>query len=53
MATEAMGGIEKEDVKSRLKYPGGVPIAPLSRDNGGWQPRNANRQMAKALTIRP
>jgi hypothetical protein len=32
-----------------LKYLRRVPIASLSKDNGGWQPVNANGQMVKAL----
>jgi hypothetical protein len=32
-----------------LKYLRGLPIALLSKDNGGWQPVNANGQKVKAL----
>jgi hypothetical protein len=36
-------------VPGGLKYLRGVPIALLSKDNGGWQPVNANGQKVKAL----
>jgi hypothetical protein len=32
-----------------LKYLRRLPIASLSKDNGGWQPVNANGQTVKAL----
>jgi len=32
-----------------LKYLRQVPIALMSKDNGGWQPVNANGQKVKAL----
>ena len=35
--------------RRRLKYLRWLPIAFLSKDNGGWQPVNANGQKVKAL----
>ena len=32
-----------------LKYSRDLPIALMSKDNGGWQPVNANGQTVKAL----
>jgi len=41
-------GIQDKTQKKGLKYPAGMPITPLSKDNGDWQPVNAKGKMVEA-----
>ena len=44
-----MGKRQINGVKNELKYPRGMPIASLSKDNGDWQPVNAKGTPVDAL----